>query len=122
MREYARAIVAVVTRRAHKATTKRAPPLLFEWLSRFEVSPSGAGQEGPLKYAWVAGGILMAHWDGGERVAVFRENKPWEEKETKRKRRWWGSRTLVGESCVPQREEHNSGKCGPWDFTCADCK
>lgn len=51
MREYARQNVAVAMRMTHKMPTNKAAPLLFEGLSKFEVSPSGAGQAGPLRYA-----------------------------------------------------------------------
>lgn len=60
MREYARQNVAVAIRMIHEMPTKKAAPLLFEGLSKFEVCPSGAGQAGPLKYAWTSGGTAMA--------------------------------------------------------------
>lgn len=74
MRQYARQNVAVAIRMMHKMPTNKAAPLLFGGLSNFEVSPSGAGQAGPLRYVWTSGGMAMANRSGNECTATWRGN------------------------------------------------
>lgn len=52
-REYARIKTADVVSSIQIAPTAMASPFLLAGLSRFTMTPSGGGQEGPSKYAWM---------------------------------------------------------------------